>query len=220
MTHARNTQSGTDSAIEDVLAVVGHVLLGLVRALLVVVWWAVLFPMISVPVGVAVAVWVLVGWQAGVAVAGVSVAGIMLVRVKRREMFERLVTQRARARFLTWWRYTRRWTTLLDHCGLTRREGGVVVACPLLRSVRIGATVDRLQVKMLAGQCPADYENRSEHLAHAFGALDCRVVFVGPGLFELTFRRGDALAEPITVPARHLGLPRNSATDTTGKEAA
>ncbi|WP_334028308.1 hypothetical protein [Nocardia terpenica] len=224
MTEIRNRQSGNNSRepLDDFLNALMEVLLHAVWYLLVAgavaVWWAVLFPLISIPVAGVVVVWVLVGWQAGVAVAGVSVAGIMLMRAKRREMFERLVTRRARARFLTWWRYKRSWTRLLDACHLTVRDGNAV-ACPLLCSVVIGDSADRVVVKMLAGQCPADYENRVDSLSHTFGALDCRATITGPGVVELLFRRRDALADPIVPPARHLALPRHSKAADKGEAA-
>ncbi|MFX0579462.1 hypothetical protein [Nocardia nepalensis] len=167
-------------------------------------WWAVLFPMISIPLAVAVAVGVLVGWPVGVVVVGVSAAGIMLWRRSRPEMFERWVTRRARTRFLAWFRYRRRWVRLTKACHLdiTREDWTLV---PRLISVEIGDTVDRLRVRMLEGHCPADFENRAIHLAHAFGALECRVSIVGPALVELVFRRADSLAETIALPGRDAG---------------
>ncbi|WP_225727180.1 MULTISPECIES: hypothetical protein [unclassified Nocardia] len=228
MTRTRNTQhtNGSHTSNDmfgDMLADLMELLMQLVWSLLIAVavtaWWAVLFPMISIPIGLAATAWLLVGWWAGVAVAGVSAAGIMLWRWKRPQMFERLVTQRARTRFLTWWRYRRRWTTLLDACHLTIRESGVLVACPPLRKVDIGDATDRVQAKMLAGQCPADYENRTAALAHAFGALDCRATIIGPGTVELLFRHRDALAEPIALPHQPKSLPGNSTWNQNGKEA-
>ncbi|WP_433622963.1 hypothetical protein [Nocardia sp. CA-120079] len=164
-------------------------------------WWAVLFPMISVPLAVAVVVGVLVGWPVGVVVVGVFAAGIMLWRRSRPEMFERWVSRRARTRFLTWFRYRRRWARLTHACHLSiSREDWTLV--PKLVSVEIGDSVDRLRVRMLEGHCPADFENRVEHLAHAFGAQECRAVIVGPGTVELVMRQADSMAEPIALPDR------------------
>jgi hypothetical protein len=171
----------------------------LVKAVAVVAWWALLFPMISIPVGVAVAVWVLVGWVWGVVVVGVSIAGIMLWRAKRPEMFERWITRRARARLLSWFRYRRRWAKLLQACNLTV-DGDDATFVPRLVGVQVGDATDRLQVRMLAGQCPDDYENRTAHLAHAFGALECRATIIGPAMVELVFRHADSLAETIELP--------------------
>jgi hypothetical protein len=114
-------------------------------------------------------------------------------------MFERWITRRARARFLTWFRYRRRWAKLLQACNLTiDRDDATFV--PRLVGVQVGDATDRLQVRMLAGQCPDDYENRTAHLAHAFGALECRATIIGPGVVELAFRHADSLAETIELP--------------------
>lgn len=191
-------QPGNDIA-DVILTALGTAVWLLIKAVAVGVWWAVLFPMISIPVGLAVAAGVLLVWWVGVVVAGVSVAGIMLWRAKRPEMFERWITRRARTRFLRWWRYTRRWDTLLAACKLTV-PGDNSTFIPRLLSVDIGHTVDRLRVRMLAGQCPEDYENRVVRLAHSFGALECRATIIGPGVMELVMRQADSLSQPIAVP--------------------
>ncbi|WP_433599130.1 hypothetical protein ACQPXH_26140 [Nocardia sp. CA-135953] len=165
----------------------------------VAVWWAVLFPMISIPLGLAVAAGLFFGWPVGVVVVGVFIAGMVLWRAKRPETFERWVSRRARRRFLTWFRYRRRWIRLMTACGLSIERGEHTLVPPL-RSVEIGESVDRLRVRMLEGHCPADWENRVEHLAHAFGAPECRAAIVGPGTVELVFRQRDSLAEPIALP--------------------
>ncbi|MBF6287816.1 hypothetical protein [Nocardia cyriacigeorgica] len=165
----------------------------------VVVHWALLFPMLSVPVAAAVAAGVVWDWPAGVGVAGVAGAGIMLWRLRRPEMFERWVTRRARARFLTWWRYKLRWAPKLAACKLTVTDGNATHV-PRLLSVRIGEHSDRLTLRMLEGQCPADYDQRVDRLEHAFRALECRAHLSGPGTVELAFRRADALAATVTLP--------------------
>ncbi|MFG1797257.1 hypothetical protein [Nocardia sp. NPDC049149] len=127
------------------------------------------------------------------------IAGMVLWRAKHPETFERWITARAQTRFLTWFRYRRRWTRLLDACGLTiTRDDRTFV--PRLFSVRIGASVDVVQVRMLQGHCPADWQNRVEHLAHAFGAQECRATIAAPAVVELAFRLDDSLATPIELP--------------------
>lgn len=178
-----------------VLNTTWYALLGLAVAL----HWAILFPVISAPVALSIAVGVVFGWPVGVVSAAWFTTGIMLWRRRRPEMFERWVTRRARARFLTWWRYRRRWARLMTACGLRMTyDNGTMV--PHLLSVDIGETSDRVQVRMLEGQCPNDYENRTEHLAHAFRAQQCRAVLAGPGIYELTFRYADSLAETVVLP--------------------
>ncbi|WP_280294951.1 hypothetical protein [Nocardia abscessus] len=178
----------------------------------VTVWWALLFPMFSVPLVLAGAAGAFYGPVAGVVVAGVSFAGIILWRLRRPEMFERWVTRRARTRFLTWLRYRRRWARLMTACHLSIDRGDRTFI-PRLLSADIGAATDRVRVRMLDGHCPADFENRVSHLAHAFGALECRATITGPGTVELVFRRSDSLADTIT-------LPRLDGGQAWGKEAA
>ncbi|WP_067809587.1 hypothetical protein [Nocardia beijingensis] len=174
-------------------------LLNLLWAALIGLWWLVLFPMISIPLALVVTVWVLVGWPVGLAAAGVSVAGLLLWQRARPEMFDRWVTARARSRFLIWHRYRRRWVKLMRACHLSIDRGDRTFI-PRLLGVQIGPATDRVRVRMLDGHCPADFENRVTHLAHAFGALDCRATIIGPGTVELAFRRSDSLAETVILP--------------------
>ncbi|WP_330233966.1 hypothetical protein OHA40_16830 [Nocardia sp. NBC_00508] len=183
----------------DVFDLIGLALLNTVWWVVIGLWWLLLFPMISVPLALVVTAWVVLGWPVGLAAAGVSVAGIMLWQRQRPEMFERWVNRRARTRFLTWYRYRRRWAKLMAACHLTiDRDDRRFI--PRLLDVEIGSAVDRVRVRMLEGHCPADFENRAEHLAHAFGAMECRATITGPGTVELAFRQSDALADTIVLP--------------------
>lgn len=162
-------------------------------------WWALLFPMISIPIGLTVAAGLFLGWLWAIVVVAVFGAGMVLWRAKHPETFERWITSRARTRFLTWFRYRRRWSLLLEACSLTiTRDDKTLV--PRLLSVRIGTSVDVVRVRMLNGHCPADWTNRVEHLAHAFGALECRATIAAPAVVELAFRLDDSLAHPIDLP--------------------
>ncbi|MFG3621243.1 hypothetical protein [Nocardia sp. NPDC047654] len=174
-------------------------LLNLLWAVAIGLWWLILFPMISIPLALVVTAWIVLGWPVGLAAGGVSVAGLLAWQRARPQMFERWVTQRARTRFLTWHRYRRRWATLMKACHLSIDRGDRTFI-PRLLGVQIGPATDRVRVRMLEGHCPADFENRVTHLAHAFGALDCRATITGPGTVELAFRHSDALAQTITLP--------------------
>ncbi|WP_280268696.1 hypothetical protein [Nocardia wallacei] len=197
----RSNRKPTTDPFEEISDAALEVVWQLIRAVFVLVWWSVLFPMISLPIAGAVAAGVLVSWVLGVVVVGVFLAGIMLWRWKRPEMFERWITARARRRFLTWWRYRSRWDKRLDACNLTVRcPDATAVFVPRLMSVEIGESVDRLRVRMVDGQCPDDYENRVERIAHTFGAQNCRATVAAPGVMELALRQSDSLAESITLP--------------------
>ncbi|WP_405167986.1 hypothetical protein [Nocardia sp. NBC_01499] len=182
--------------LEALLMLIWHTL----KLAVVMVWWALLFPMVSIPIGLAVVAGLFLGWPWAVVVVVVFIAGMVLWRRRSPETFERWLTGRARARFLFWWRYRLRWDKRLDACKLTL-PGPASTVVPRLASVEIGPSVDRIRVRMLDGQCPADYENRVERLAHTFEALECRATVIGPGVIELVFRYADVLAEPIQVPS-------------------
>lgn len=203
------TNTSTRNPERDPMDVLGLAVIKLVSGLLTAAFlalsWAVLFPMVSLPIVAAVAAGVFVHPWAGVGVAGGAVAGMVLWRRRSPETFERWLTARARARALAWVRYRRRWVALMTACNLVVREGERVMV-PRWLEVWIGEADDLVLVRMLPGQCPEDFENRVDRLAHAFGADECRVRVDGPGVIELNFRYGDALAAPVDLPHIDGGL--------------
>ncbi|MEV0343177.1 hypothetical protein AB0H49_29575 [Nocardia sp. NPDC050713] len=202
----KTTHNTTDTDPFDLLGLAVLNLGGwLITGVGVTMWWAVLFPMISIPLALAVTAGIVTGPAAGAVVVGVSAAGMVLWRRRSPETFERWISRRARHRFLSWLRYRRRWTRLMTACHLTVTTDDRT-AVPRLLDVVIGDSVDRARVRMLPGHCPADWENRTDHLAHAFGAQDCRVTITGPATVELAFRHGDSLADPIALPHIDGGL--------------
>lgn len=60
----------SDAFTDAVIGIVWFAVKAVARSL----WWALLFPMLSIPTGAAVAAWLLVGWPAAVAVVGVGLA--------------------------------------------------------------------------------------------------------------------------------------------------
>ncbi|WP_280452223.1 hypothetical protein [Nocardia cyriacigeorgica] len=185
--------------VDEIFEAVLHVLMWLMGAIAVLAWWALLFPMISIPAGLAIAAGLVFGWPAGTAVAGVSIATLIGWRIKHKRSFDRWVTRRARARMLAWWRYRAAWTRKVTACGLSVKDGDVV-RIPRIVSTQIGDHSDRVRVRMVEGQCPDDYDNRTDRLTHAFGAMDCHTRLTGSGYIELVFRRSDSLAETVAVP--------------------
>ncbi|MGW5455006.1 hypothetical protein [Nocardia sp. NPDC003979] len=202
-----NTPTGTVATTsngggfsDEVMDLIGRGMIAAVAGVFRLVWWALLFPMLSVPLALAVVAGWLFGWPFAVGVAGVTVAGMVLWRHRSPQTFERWLSGRIRSRWLSWFRYRRHWATVITACGLSRSGAPGGVQVPRLVSVRIGETSDTVRTKMLHGHSPADWENRVVHLAHAFGTGHARIRFVGPGLLEITFRRSDALAEPVLAP--------------------
>ncbi|MFE9582803.1 hypothetical protein ACFYO1_40975 [Nocardia sp. NPDC006044] len=195
-TKTTDTYKEPAEVVLEAVLMLGWQLLKLVMAT---AWWSLLFPMVSFPIALAVGAGLFLGWAWALVVVGVSIAGMVLWRAKHPETFERWLTGRARTRFLRWWRYRLRWDKRLEACKLTV-SADTSTFVPRLLDAQIGQCMDRIQVRMLDGQCPADYENRAERLAHTFGALECRAAVVGPGVVELVFRYADALAEPVAMP--------------------
>ncbi|MGW0182851.1 hypothetical protein [Nocardia sp. NPDC003345] len=173
--------------------------------------WAILFPVISTPIALAITAGVLWGWPTGLAIA--LAGGLALVGFRRSfpDLFARWVTDRARSRFLTWWRYRRNWARRLKACHLTvTTDTGVLV--PKLLAVGIGDCTDRVRLRMLEGQTPTGWANSAEAFAHAFGAEQAYARIVGPATVELVLRRGDALAETVVLPrVDHWTTPKGEA---------
>ncbi len=71
------------------------------------------------------------------------------------------------------------------------------VLVPVLVSVQASGSVDLVTVRLVTGQAPDAFADRTANLAHAFGAQLCRVRDARPGAVTLEFVRADTLADPI-----------------------
>ncbi|MGO4614415.1 hypothetical protein AB4305_08835 [Nocardia sp. 2YAB30] len=112
----------------------------------------------------------------------------------------RSILSPVRVRYLAWFRYRRRWTRLMTAARLTLTTDGTT-RVPRLLSVRVGEATDRVRVRMLDGHCPADYENRTTHLATTFGAHHCDAAIVGPGTVEIVLYHPDSISTPDALPS-------------------
>ena len=99
--------------------------------------------------------------------------------------------------------YRRRWAAVMAISGVAPKHQGRVVL-PVLGKVTATKYTDRVQVRLVSGQSPAEVAKHAEALAHGFGALLCRVRTARSGRVVLEFVRRDALAA--IVPA--LLIPR------------
>jgi len=198
---AKNTSSG--SGEDPFSTVVGEVaaltVWGLLKATAVALWWAVLFPMLSVPIAGCAAAWRLLGWPAAAAVAAVSITGLVGWRVCSPRSWQRLVSGRMWKRWRRWWIYRRPWATTCALHGLTTTLDERVLI-PSLRSVRIGYVTDTITVRLLRGQSVEDWEHQTDALAHAFGARSVHVRTDRPGQLTLHVHHHESLAAPIPVP--------------------
>jgi len=94
------------------------------------------------------------------------------------------------------WVYRRHWQPVMVVSGLGRHIRGRDYL-PRLARVHCDGWADRVTVKMLSGQAVKDWADRTDHLAHGFGAPSCRVTVARAGRLVLTFPRRDPLATPL-----------------------
>jgi S-DNA-T family DNA segregation ATPase FtsK/SpoIIIE len=181
------------------LEVAGRMLWALVKLTARMAVWAVAFPMLSVPMLLAVYVNSVAGHAAGILVATVS--GMLLVgwSLLWPASFRTMASDRLRARWRAWSVYRRRWDEICALHALTATLDEQLLV-PKLAKLNVGRTVDVVIVRMLLGQSLTGWRNCAEALAHAFGARDVQIRGLKPGWLELTVRRDDALADPAPVP--------------------
>ena len=149
-------------------------------------------------------------------VAGVYLAilGAFLgIRFRSPEFYERRVALLIRSR----WRrsmYAAKWSPTMDFAELVGRRDTGARYEPVLLSVSSNRCVDRVRVRMLAGQVVEDWGKAADRLCQTFGAHDCRVRSVPgrPHEVELWFLISDplgAVVEPQQdqVPVDLAALP-------------
>src|SRR5208283_18934 len=134
-------------------------------------------------------------WQGVAATGGFAVAILAALWLGWPVLFARLMTAPVRDGWRHWY-YWRRWHAVLSITGLTPLYRGRVLV-PVIADVAAGGPVDRVTVKLVSGQSPADVAARAEGLAHGLSVHLCRVRPAAPGLIVLELVRRDALAAPI-----------------------
>lgn len=187
-----NNQSSDDDWI-------GELIIGLVKAAGQLLWWAILFPVLSIPATVALWVAVSHGARAGVLTAIVEIAAYIGWSVLEPSSFSRWVTNPVRQRFWAWWRYGRNWASVCALHGLTARHGERTLV-PALQSVRIGRHADVLCLRVVTGQSIADWQKRAPALAATWRAERLTIRATAPGQLRIIIGRGDVLGQPIAVP--------------------
>jgi S-DNA-T family DNA segregation ATPase FtsK/SpoIIIE len=179
---------------------VTHLLTLAVRGAIRLVWWSILFPMLSVPFAVAIGLAGArdFGWSLFTAVAA-TLALIAWCRLAPKS-YRVLVSGRIWKRRRSWKVYRARWTNVCVLHGLTRTLNGAVLVPPLARPV-IGYSFDRLTVRMLAGQTIEDWSRNADAFAHTFGARSVQVRSSRPAVVELMIVHADTLGVVIPVPS-------------------
>jgi DNA segregation ATPase FtsK/SpoIIIE, S-DNA-T family len=167
----------------------------LVRLIWRVLWFAFTHPGADAVAALVVVTWMGLSWPGLVGLATVAVIGLAGLRVLQPVWFARLVAVPVRD-WLRWWFYRRRWKAAMTLARLAPDYRGQPML-PVLRKVHRSGAVDLVQVGLVTGQAPADFEARAENLAHAFGARLCRIRNAAPGVVMLELVRADTLADPI-----------------------
>jgi S-DNA-T family DNA segregation ATPase FtsK/SpoIIIE len=172
-------------------------LIQLLRLIWRVVWFLLRHPLLDVVGGLVLLVWLNLGWPGIIGLTAGTIAALTGLRHWRPDWYARFVTTPMRCRW-RWWFYRRHWHAVLTVTGLAPAYRGRIVL-PVLGRVEAGACTDRLHVRLVSGQAPADFADQAESLAHGFRALLCRVRSATPGALILELVRRDALAEPMTA---------------------
>jgi S-DNA-T family DNA segregation ATPase FtsK/SpoIIIE len=165
----------------------------LTRLLAWIIRMAVRHPVAATTAAVLAFVWVSIGWIAAVAMVVWAVLVLVIWRYYWPSAFTRWVSAPARGRWRAWWCYRRRWAAVMNVADLAPWYRGRILM-PVLGRVAATRYVDRVQVRLVSGQCADDFAKRADNLAHGFGAMLCRIRSARSGALILEFVRRDALA--------------------------
>ena len=155
-------------------------------------------PVAAVVLAVLGFMWVSLGWIGPTALAAWAVLVLVIWRCYWPGSFARWVITPARGA----WRafgYRRRWPAVMSIADLAPWYQARIIL-PVLGKVTATRYVDRVHVRLVSGQSPAEFADRADNLAHGFGALLCRVRSARSGAVVLEFVRRDALAAIIPAP--------------------
>ncbi len=178
---------------------IGELIWSLIKAAGQLLWWAILFPALSVPAILTIWVAIAHGARAGLLTAALAVAAYTGWAVVNPFSFAAWVTAPVRQRWLSWWRYRRNWASVCTLHGLTARLGERTLV-PALRSVQIGNHADVLILRVVAGQSINDWHKQGPALAAAWRAEQLTIRATTPGELRIIIGRGDVLAQPISLP--------------------
>lgn len=162
-----------------------------------ILWWLLRHPWLLGTALLTGGLIVIGGWMAGALALGLALMGLGGLRWLRPDLFARMVSRPLR-RAQTGSRYRRDLTRVSDLCGLTKELDGRTLHPDLLR-VEVGDVSDRLLLRMVTGQCVADYERACPELASSLNGHLVRVWADEPGRLWLEVIRADALADVVAA---------------------
>ena len=154
-------------------------------------------PAAALVAALLVFLWVSIGWIGVTLMAAWAVLVLVIWWHYWPVGFARWVATPARSKWRAWG-YRRKWAAVTSIADLAPWYQGRIIL-PVLVKVTSTRYVDRVHVRLVSGQCAADFADRADNLAHGFGALLCRVRTARSGAVVLEFVRRDALAA--VVPA-------------------
>ena len=137
------------------------------------------------------AAWRYLGWPGPVGITAFLIFAGVAWRLIRPASWSQCVTAPALGRWRRW-QYARHWTHVMTVARLVVAHRGHLLV-PVLGPVTSTGWTDRLLVRLVAGQSPADFEQRTSNLAHGLGALTCRIRTAAPGHVLVELVRRDAL---------------------------
>ena len=179
---------------------IGELIWSLVKAAGHLLWWAMLFPAISVPIIISAVVGIRFGVRAGMVTSIAVIVTYGLWAWFDQKSFESWVVEPVRRRWLIWWRYSRCWESVCTLHGLTAKLGERTLV-PVLRALQIGHHTDVLDLGLVTGQSVTDWQKQAEALAAAWRAERLVIRATAPGELRVTIMRGDVLADPVRLPA-------------------
>ena len=158
------------------------------------------------------------GWlPVTLAVVAVAVA-LVVWRWRHRLSFETWAGRRLRSWWQRWAVYARKLPRWLRSCGLTvldedrpivvtpspfgrnkvrRRPKQRTDQVPRVLKVRSGASWDEVRVRLVPGQKPEDFDEKTRELASARGVARCQVRELSPNVVSIDFQRRNLLAETV-----------------------
>jgi S-DNA-T family DNA segregation ATPase FtsK/SpoIIIE len=149
-------------------------------------------PVVAAVLAVLAFLWVNTGWIGPAALAACALVVLAAWWYYWPSSFDRWVVIPARSAWRAW-SYRRKWAAVMTIADLAPFYRGRIIL-PVLVKVTATAYVDRVQVRLVSGQCAADVAARADNLAHGFRAIMCRVRTAESGAVVLELVRRDALA--------------------------
>ena len=169
-------------------------------------WWLAHRPALPAAAGGAVLVGVQLGPVVLAVIVAVVAAGLTVWWRRWPATFHRWPGRVLLGVWRSLWAYGVRWRAAMMLSGLGGRFDGAEYSPRVVR-VRAGRFTDRITVRIVVGQHPADWARRLDALAHSFGARSCQVRELPrrPGYVDLIVGRRDPLA--VVVPALAVAEP-------------